>query len=92
LVEFKQIDAARTRLVGCENQQLALPQLDNVIPAQVQHSDGAERVFTIRRTAIPAATRLHFVIFDEIGDHGTRSRFVRISLVHGDPVPCKLLK
>ena len=92
LVEFKQIDAAHTRVVGCEDQQPALPQLDNVMPAQGQHSDDAERVYTIRRTAIPAATSLHFVIFDEVGGRGIPVRSVRISLVHGEPVPCKLLK
>jgi hypothetical protein len=91
LVDFKQIDA-HARIVGCEDQQPALPQLDNVMPVQRQHAEGAERVFTIRRTAIPAATSLHFVIFDEVSDRGTPSQPVRISLVHGDPVPCKLLK
>ena len=92
LVEFKQIDAAHTRVVGCEDQQPEQPQLDNVMPAQGQHSNGAEPVFTIRRTAMPAATSLHFVIFDGVSDRGTPARSVRVSLVHGDPVPCKLLK
>jgi hypothetical protein len=61
-------------------------------PARGQQADGAERVFTIRRTAMPEATSLHFVIFDQISDRGVPLRSVRVSMVRGNAVPCRLLK
>jgi hypothetical protein len=87
LVEFKQIDVAQTRMVGCEDQQPALQLLDDVMPPQLSHANGAERVFEIHRASMPAGTSLHFVIFAE-----GQSRVVQTALVRGDPVPCRLLK
>ncbi|WP_436523005.1 hypothetical protein [Actinoplanes sp. HUAS TT8] len=91
LVEFKKI-GADARIVGCEDRQPALPQLNDVITAERPGPDGEERVFTIRPMAMPAGTSLHFVIFDEVSDTGTPARVVQMGLVQGDPVPCTLLK
>jgi hypothetical protein len=89
LVEFEQIDPATAPITGCEDQQPALPQLNDVMPPKLTRAHGAERTFEIRRAAMPAGSSLHFVIFGQ-GDGG--SRFVSTSLVHGRPIPCKLLK
>jgi hypothetical protein len=89
LVEFEQVDPATARVTGCEEQQPALPQLNEVMPPRLSRVHGAERTFEIRRAAMPAGTSLHFVIFGQ-GDGG--SRFVQTSLVRGVPIPCKLLK
>jgi len=89
LVEFEQVDPATARIVGCEDQQPALQQLNQVMPPQLTHVHGVERTFEIRRAAMPAGTSLHFVIFAQ-GEGG--SRVVTTTLVRGNPVPCKLLK
>jgi hypothetical protein len=89
LVEFEQVDPATARVVGCEDQQPALQQLNDVMPPQLTHVHGVERTFEIRRAAMPVGTSLHFVVFAQ-GEG--RSRVVRTSLVQGNPVPCKLLK
>jgi hypothetical protein len=89
LVEFEQVDPATARVVGCEDQQPALQQLNEVMPPRLTRVHGAERTFEIRRAAMPAGSSLHFVIFGQ-GEGG--SRVVTTALVHGRPVPCKLLK
>jgi hypothetical protein len=88
LVEFEQVDPATTR-VGCEDQQPALPQLGEVMPPRLTRVHGAERTFEIRRSAMPPGSSLHFVVFGQ-GEGG--SRVVTTALVHGRPVPCKLVK
>lgn len=87
LVEFEPIDPATARVTGCEDEQPALPQLNDVMPPQLSRIHGAERTFEIRRAAMPPGASLHFVIFGQ-GD----SSMVRTSLVQGAPLPCKLLK
>jgi hypothetical protein len=86
LVEFKVVGAG-VRLVGCEVRQPSLPQLYDVVPTELEHQDGDERTFTIRRTAMPAGTSLHVVIFEEAGQ-----RWSQWSLVQGRPLPCELLR
>jgi hypothetical protein len=91
LVEFKSV-GANARVVGCEDDQPALPQLTEVMPLGGQRSDGSGRVFTIHPAAMPPGTSLHFVIFEEVSDSGTTDRSLHTGLVQGDPVPCRQLE
>ncbi|WP_328475524.1 hypothetical protein OHA21_19545 [Actinoplanes sp. NBC_00393] len=88
-VEFKQLRPGQT--AGCaEDDQAESPLLLRVMPMQPSPPDGDEQVFTIRRDRMPAGTSLHFVIMEQPGDSGARSRSVHSRLVIGTPRPCKL--
>lgn len=91
LVEFKHIPPG-SPIVGCAADGASRsPLMLKVLPMSPRETGPGEKVWKIRRDLMPDGTSLHFVIFAEYHTDGTPSRSVHMSLIEGNPIPCRLV-